>query len=65
MSAKDLDKAYEEELEAARERGAVIEFPPARERRGLQLFLVCLIQIFCAHNRLDTSAHSSHWLGGM
>ena len=34
MSAKDLDKAYEDELEAARDRGAVIEFPPARERRG-------------------------------
>lgn len=34
MSTDDLDKAYAEALKAARERGAVMDFPTERERRG-------------------------------
>ena len=34
MRMEDLDKAYEDALEDARERGAVMDFPSERERRG-------------------------------
>lgn len=34
MSTDDLDRAYEEALKAARERGAVMDFPAERERRA-------------------------------